>query len=237
MNAPSKRALARNYNVSEGAIRKVWDNREAILERSTLLSEEAKERTFQAFVGKFIELEDILYIWIDNMRRAKLHVLPSLAIAKAKSIASSLSIPKSNFKASWQWLSQFKVHRGLQKMLLHGEGTKVNKNDPELLAALEELYGIITQYDPKNVYNMDETGLFFQLLLRYSLSTRTSQPPKAKKKAKDQVSFIVCANTSGMHKIPCALIGKPKEPACIKDQQWPIPYFNQVKAWMDVETC
>jgi hypothetical protein len=32
------------------------------------------------------------------------------------------------------------------------------------------------------------------------------------------------------------LIGKPKEPTCIKDRQWPIPYFNQVKAWMDVET-
>jgi hypothetical protein len=46
MNAPSKRALAREYSVSEGAILKVWDNHEAILERYALLSEEAKERTF-----------------------------------------------------------------------------------------------------------------------------------------------------------------------------------------------
>jgi hypothetical protein len=28
-------------------------------------------------------------------------------------------------------------------MLLHEEGVKVNKNDPKLLASLEELYGII----------------------------------------------------------------------------------------------
>jgi hypothetical protein len=33
-------------------------------------------------------------------------------------------------------------------MLIHGEGAEVNKNDLELLAALEELYGIIAQYDP-----------------------------------------------------------------------------------------
>jgi hypothetical protein len=33
-------------------------------------------------------------------------------------------------------------------MLLHGEGIEVNKNDPELLAALKEFYGIIAQYDP-----------------------------------------------------------------------------------------
>jgi hypothetical protein len=111
----------------------------------------------------------MLYCWIDSMRRASLPVPPSLAIAKAKSIASDLSIPESDFKASWQWLSRFRVRRGLQKMLLHGEGAEVNKNDPELLAALEELYEIIAQYDPENIYNMDETGLFFRLLPRYSL--------------------------------------------------------------------
>ncbi len=55
----------------------------------------------------------------------------------------------------------------MQKILLHGEGTEVSKNDLELLAALEELYEIIVQYDPKNIYNMDETTLFFWLLPRY----------------------------------------------------------------------
>ncbi len=63
-----------------------------MLEQFALLSEEAKERTFRASVGQFIELEDMLYIWIDNMRHAKLPVPPSLAIAKVKNIASNLSI-------------------------------------------------------------------------------------------------------------------------------------------------
>jgi hypothetical protein len=52
-------------------------------------------------------------------------------------------------------------------MLLHGEGAEVNKNNPKLLATLEEFYGIIAQYNPKNVYNMDKIGLFFRLLPRY----------------------------------------------------------------------
>ena len=62
------------------------DNREAYLERFTLLSKEAKERTFQAFVGQFTKLEDMSYIWIENMRHAKVHVPPFLAIAKAKTL-------------------------------------------------------------------------------------------------------------------------------------------------------
>jgi hypothetical protein len=86
------------------------------------MSDEAKEKTFQSSIGCFTELEDMLYICINNMRCANFHVLPSLTIAKAKSITLSLSILKTDFKASWQWLSQFRVRRGLQKMLLHGGG-------------------------------------------------------------------------------------------------------------------
>jgi hypothetical protein len=86
---------------------------------------------------------------------------------------------------------------------------------------------------------MDEIGLFFPLLPRYSLlmPNEDISTARGKKKVKDRVSLIVCTNASGSHKIPCALIGKPQEAACIKDRQWPIPYFNQAKAWMDVETC
>jgi hypothetical protein len=61
-DAASKRAIAREYDVSEGAIRKVWDKQEQILEQSALMSDEAKEKTFRSSVGRFIELEDMLYI-------------------------------------------------------------------------------------------------------------------------------------------------------------------------------
>jgi hypothetical protein len=124
-------------------------------------------------------------------------------------------------------------------MLLHGEGVEVNKSDPGLLVALDDLYAIIAQYDLENVYNMDEIGLFFRLLPRYNLlmPDEDISTTRGKKKSQDWVSFIVCANVVGTHKIPCALVGNPKAPACIKDRQWPVPYFNQAKAWMDVETC
>jgi hypothetical protein len=56
--------------------------------------DEAKKKTFWSSVGHFTELEDMLYIWINSMCRANLRIPPSLAIAKVKSIASSLSIPK-----------------------------------------------------------------------------------------------------------------------------------------------
>ncbi len=45
-NAPSKRAITREYNVNERAIRKVWGKWEQILEGSALMSDEAKKKTF-----------------------------------------------------------------------------------------------------------------------------------------------------------------------------------------------
>ncbi|KAI6648197.1 hypothetical protein LOD99_12006 [Oopsacas minuta] len=184
-------------------------------------------------------MEDMLYLWIDGMRRANLPVSPTLAIAKAKRIAEQLSISEDDFKASWQWLSRFRERRGLQKLLLHGEGAEVDKQEPNFLAALNSLYDIIAQYEPENVYNMDEAGLFFRLLPRYTLLMpfEDVSSTRGKRKAKDRLSLVVCANGTGTHKIPCTLIGKPKSPACIKNRDWPLKYFSQGKAWMDVNTC
>ncbi len=85
---------------------------------------------------------------------------------------------------------------GLQKMLLHGEGVKVNKSDLGLLATVDNLYEIIAQYDPENVYNMDKTGLFFRLPPRYNLlmPNEDISTTRGKKKSKDRVSLIMCAN-------------------------------------------
>ena len=102
-NPPSKRSVARQYEVSEAAIRKVWSKCEVIRKRSALMSEEAKKKTFRAFVGRFTKLEDKLYLWIDSMRRANLSVPPSLAILKAKEIAEQLLISQDDFKSSRQW--------------------------------------------------------------------------------------------------------------------------------------
>jgi hypothetical protein len=101
----------------------VWDNWETILERYALLYEEAKERTFWASVGQFIELENMLYIWIDRLCCAKLHVPSSLAIAKAKSVASSLSILESkSFQSKIQTVdlkAKCKKLQNLRQMTIH----------------------------------------------------------------------------------------------------------------------
>ena len=48
-------------------------------------------------------------------------------------------------------VSRFRERLGLQQLFLHGEGAEVNREDPNLLGVLDELYAISAYYDHKNV--------------------------------------------------------------------------------------
>ena len=90
----------------------------------------------------------------------------------------------------------------MQQLLLYGEGAEVDRENPDLVAALDKLYAIITKYSPENVCNMDETGLFFQLLPKYTMLMpfEDVSSTRGKKKAKKKVSLVVCANATGTYK-------------------------------------
>ncbi|XP_065668026.1 jerky protein homolog-like [Hydra vulgaris] len=128
---------------------------------------------------------------------------------KAKEISQKLNIKEEEFKTSWQWLANFRCRRGLKSMHLFGEGAEVDKDDPVLLQQLKDLYSVINMYR-ENVYNIDETGLFFHLLSRYSLLMLTESlvTTRGKKKSKEIVTLAVCSNATGSNKIPCSMIGK-----------------------------
>ena len=210
--------------MSEATTKKAWLKCENIRKSSALMSEEAKKKTFKAFVDRFTEVEDKLYLRIDIMRRANLPVPPSLAILKPKKISEKSLIMQDDFKASWQWFSRFRECREIQQLLLHSEGAEVDRENPDLVAALDKLYAIILKYDLENVYNMEKTDLVFRQLPKYTLLMpfEDVSSTREKKKARKRVSLVVCANATGTHKIPCTLIGKPKFSDCIKNQEWPV---------------
>ena len=232
---PSNRQLAREYEVSEKTIRKIILAKDEIAERTTGRSEEVRLNTFRRSVARFPELEDRLYEWIQALRIAKMEVSPMIIISKALKVAADMGISAEDFSASWGWLRKFRLRKGLQSMLLHGEGAEVDRDDPALLASLDLVYDLISQYDPENVYNEDETGLFFRLLPRYTILMpyEDVSTTRGKKKSKDRVTLCVCANSTGSHKIPCTMVGKAARPACISGKTWPLPYYNQKRAWID----
>ena len=74
----------------------------------------------------------------------------------------------------------------------------MDRENPDLVAALDKLYAIISKYDLENVNNMDKTRLFFWLLPKYTLLMpfEDVSSTRGKKKAKERVSLVVCANAT-----------------------------------------
>jgi hypothetical protein len=87
VDAPSKRSIIREYNVSEGSIRTIWNERDCIQQRSAFMSDTTRKASFRSKVGRFQPIEHALYEWLDSVRRSKVTIPPSLTIAKAREIA------------------------------------------------------------------------------------------------------------------------------------------------------
>ena len=65
------------------------------------------------------------------------------------------------------------------------------------------------QYRPEDVYNADETSLFFQMTPDQTLAI---QAVKGKKKDKARITILLCMNATGTDKLKPLVIGKSAKP-------------------------
>jgi hypothetical protein len=231
----NKTKIAKKYEVSATAIRNLLKNPLPVIDRNSTNPQASRQRFTPP---KFPQLEEQLMDWITALRNTNVPVTPSLIMLKAKELAHKLAIV--NFSASNGWYQGFSNRHSLSTIHLCGEGGEVDKTDPSLLAKLNELYDIIHTYDPSNVYNMDETGLFFRMIPRFTVLLKNEDPSSTRgtKEAKERVTITVCSNATGSHKLPLFMIGKPENPTCLRyhSNKWPLHYSSQKKAWQDQRT-
>ncbi|KAL4098198.1 hypothetical protein QTP88_022846 [Uroleucon formosanum] len=88
----------------------------------------------------------------------------------------------------------------------------------------------------KDVYNADETGLFFRGIPTKSL-VQKSESCSGGKKAKDRLTVLMCGSIAGEIRKPL-VIGKSKKPRCFKNMDissLPVIWKFNKKAWMTTE--
>ena len=140
----------------------------------------------------------------------------------------------TKFQASIQWAGKVARQAGWRSKALHGEAGSV---EVELVAdEISKLRDEIKKYNLNNVYNMDETGLFFKLLPNRSyIKEKDRKQARGIKmmKAKDRATLYVATNATGTDKVPLCLIGKSKRPRCFDMGPPRLKYFDQAKAWSD----
>ena len=74
---------------------------------------------------------------------------------------------------------------------------------------------ILLEYEEENIFNADETGLFYRATPDGTLCFK-NESLTGSKKAMDRITVLVCANMTGTEKKKLLVIGKSKNPRCFK---------------------
>ena len=176
---------------------------------------------------KFAVLEEALAMWFATMQAKKAIISDAILIAKGKEFAERLHC--TEFSPSGGWLSRFKSRHGISLRTLHGEAASVDVS--VVAAARSTLKDVLSKYEPADIYNVDETGLFYRMPPSKSLA---QGPLHGTKQFKDRITIALCANADGSDYIKPLVIGKSANPRCFKDfnKDTYVQYANNKKAWM-----
>ena len=149
----------------------------------------------------------------------------TILLEKGRFFTEHLSCPE--FTASAGSLSHFKSRHGISLRLLLGEAASVNTG----AVSAVQLQVVISTFAPCDVYNIDETGLFYRMPPSKSLS---QGPRHGAKQFKDSLTVALCTNADGSDKIKPFVIGKSAQPGCFKDfaVSTYVTYQNNTIAWM-----
>ena len=134
-------------------------------------------------------------------------------------------------------MEKWKTSYGIREKRVNGEagellGETVN-------ALMERLWELIKDYDPVDIWNMDETSCFFKVLPEKSLAEKKSQA-RGGKKSKTRLTITFFVSAAGEKVIEQIVIWSSAEPRCFKNliipkRPYDLHYYSSQKSWMENE--
>ena len=137
--------------------------------------------------------------------------------------------------ASDGWLWRFRNRHGLCDTQVRGEAGSADTAGAEVYRVkLNELIkkeGLLMS----QVYNADETGLFWRSLPNNTQASKDEEVIRGKKMSKERISALCCASADGMHRHKLVVVGKSARPRALKDHMHTLPvhYYYCKKAWFN----
>ena len=159
---------------------------------------------------QFPIIEEALTVWLDKALQAKLVLTESILTTKALDFAVLCNEEK--FKASNGWLDNFKKRHNLRQYNIHGEAGSAPIQDLDSMR--ERLRQTLRDYDPKDIFNCDETGLFWKMKPSHTIS---NGPVVGTKQSKDRVTILLTCNSTGTEKLRPLFIHKYENPRVLKN--------------------
>ena len=186
-------------------------------------------------VVKFPLTNAALELWVSHCTSSNVLLTGDILRQKWKSYATIFQEEGAEeLKLSNGWLSSIKARTGLKQVQRHGEGESVNLGDVNRERA--RLRDILRHYKPQDIFNMDETGLYYAMPPSKGLSANTNA--KGVKTSKMRLTYAFTCNADGSESLEPIIVGKALKPRCFKKKtgkEHGYYYRANHTAWMTSE--
>lgn len=232
----SLKSIALSYGVGESTVSDWKKKRKEIEEFCCKLDTKgALESRSTIKKPKLEKLDDALLLWFKQERANGKPISGPIVKEKAVLLHKKMG-GNEDFVASEGWLNRWKKRHGIHVLSICGE--KLSSNSEEAAKFKKKFEELLKEKDlsKEQVYNVDETGLYYRMLPTKTLASRKEAAAPGYKKGKDRVTVSLCSNASGTHKLPVMLIGKSAKPRAFKNiniKSLPVHYRASKTAWMN----
>ncbi|GFX56367.1 tigger transposable element-derived protein 1 [Trichonephila clavipes] len=114
---------------------------------------------------------------------------------KLKEQTPSSSTEELEFKATTGWFIKFKRRSRIKHVLMHGESACADKEATEYCLKFQEFIEK-ERYRPQQIFNCDETGLFWKRMPNRTYITKDEKSVPGHKPMKDRLTLLLEANAS-----------------------------------------
>ncbi|XP_022909635.2 tigger transposable element-derived protein 1-like [Onthophagus taurus] len=170
------------------------------------------------------DVERLLLIWINEKQLQHATINENTICEKAKAIFADLvkktpgssTAEKTVFKASRGWFEKFKRRTGIHSVVRHGEAASSDTKAAEIF--IDDFKKLVDTkgYLPQQVFNCDETGLFWKKLPKRTYITVDENALSGHNPMKDRLTLLFCANASGDLKLKPLVVYHAETPRAFK---------------------
>ncbi|GIX92810.1 hypothetical protein CDAR_286711 [Caerostris darwini] len=192
-------------------------------------------------------MEKLLMVWMTEKQLQGDTLTQTIICEKARAIYGDLlkqtpqtsidEASEESFKASRGWFEYFKKRSGIHSVVRHGEAASSDMKAAEdyikTFSDLIKAQGYISQ----QVFNCDETGLFWKKMPNRTYITAEEKMMPGHKPMKDRLTLALCANASGDCKIKPLLVYHSENPRAFKShkilkEKLQVMWRSNPKAWV-----
>ncbi|CAD7093787.1 unnamed protein product [Hermetia illucens] len=145
--------------------------------------------------GACYDVDRAVSIWFDQMRASGAIISTNMILEKSKQFAVTLN---KDFNPTTGWLWRWQKREGISLKKIHGEAASADSESANNF--INTLFpNLIEGYKSSDIFNADESGLFFKALPVSTLSRKESHN-NGFKSSKDRLTLLFICNATGDYK-------------------------------------